>query len=42
VLAGREHALDEAFRAFLESENLADDGALRFGGEFLLSVIRSS
>jgi ubiquinone/menaquinone biosynthesis C-methylase UbiE len=40
MLAGREHELDEAFRAFLGRENLADDGTLRFRGEYLLSVVR--
>lgn len=41
VLGDREGELDEAFRAFLASENLNDDGTLRFRGEYLLSVIRS-
>jgi SAM-dependent methyltransferase len=40
LLAGREDELDRAFTAFLERENLADDGTLRFSGEYLLSVIR--
>ena len=40
VLAERENELDEAFRNFLESENLADDGTLRFRGEYLLSVVQ--
>jgi len=41
VLGEREGELDEAFRAFLDSENLNDDGTLRFRGDYLLSVIRS-
>jgi ubiquinone/menaquinone biosynthesis C-methylase UbiE len=40
VLGEREAELDEAFRAFLEKENLNDDGTLRFRGEYLVSVIR--
>ncbi len=40
VLGERESELDEAFRAFLEQENLNDDGTLRFRGEYLVSVIR--
>jgi ubiquinone/menaquinone biosynthesis C-methylase UbiE len=40
VLAERESELDEAFTSFLRRENLADDGTLRFKGEYLLSVIR--
>jgi SAM-dependent methyltransferase len=40
LLADREHELDTAFTDFLRSENLADDGTLRFTGEYLLSVIR--
>jgi ubiquinone/menaquinone biosynthesis C-methylase UbiE len=40
VLAERESELDEAFRAYLEQENEADDGTLRFPGEYLLSVVR--
>jgi ubiquinone/menaquinone biosynthesis C-methylase UbiE len=39
VLAGREAELDESFRRFLESENLADDGTLRFRGEYLVAVV---
>jgi ubiquinone/menaquinone biosynthesis C-methylase UbiE len=39
LLAGRESELDEAFTEFLRRENLADDGTLRFAGEYLLSVI---
>jgi len=38
ALAERENELDEAFRAYLENENEADDGTLRFRGEYLLSV----
>jgi ubiquinone/menaquinone biosynthesis C-methylase UbiE len=41
VLGERENELDEAFRAFLEQENLNDDGTLRFRGEYLVSVIRT-
>jgi ubiquinone/menaquinone biosynthesis C-methylase UbiE len=41
VLGERENELDEAFRAFLERENLNDDGTLMFRGEYLVSVIRS-
>jgi ubiquinone/menaquinone biosynthesis C-methylase UbiE len=40
VLAERADELDEAFTEFLRQENLADDGTLRFSGEFLLSVVR--
>jgi SAM-dependent methyltransferase len=40
ALAGREHELDEAFTNFLRSENLADDGTLRFYGQYLLSIVR--
>ena len=39
VLAERENELDEAFRNFLDTENEADDGTLRFRGEYLLSVV---
>ena len=39
LLAEREGELDEAFRAFLERENLNDDGTLRFSGEYLLGVV---
>ena len=42
VLAQRENELDAAFRSFLESENLADDGTLRIRGEYLLSVVPGS
>jgi ubiquinone/menaquinone biosynthesis C-methylase UbiE len=40
VLAERESELDEAFTNFLHGENEADDGTLRFSGEYLLSVVR--
>ena len=40
VLGEREAELDEGFRAFLERENLNDDGTLRFRGEYLLAVVR--
>jgi SAM-dependent methyltransferase len=40
VLADRADELDEAFTNFLRSENEADDGTLRFRGEYLLSVVR--
>jgi SAM-dependent methyltransferase len=39
ALAGREDELDEAFTNFLRSENVADDGTLRFSGEYLLAVV---
>ena len=39
LLGEREAELDEAFRAFLARENLADDGTLRFNGEYLLAVV---
>ena len=39
TLAEREGELDETFRAFLERENLNDDGTLRFRGEYLLGVM---
>jgi len=40
LLAERENELDEAFRNFLHSENLEDDGTLRFRGEYLLAVVQ--
>ena len=40
LLAEREGELDQAFRAFLDSENLNDDGTFRFRGEYLLAVVR--
>jgi ubiquinone/menaquinone biosynthesis C-methylase UbiE len=39
ILAERENELDEAFRNFLNAENEADDGTLRFRGEYLLAVV---
>jgi SAM-dependent methyltransferase len=39
LLGERETELDEGFRGFLESENLNDDGGLRFRGEYLLTVV---
>jgi ubiquinone/menaquinone biosynthesis C-methylase UbiE len=41
LLAERESELDEAFRGFLERENLADDGTFRFVGEYLVAVVRT-
>jgi len=41
VLGEREDELDTAFTDFLRRENLAEDGTLRFGGEYLLSIVRS-
>jgi SAM-dependent methyltransferase len=40
VLGERENELDEAFRAYLEDENEADDGTLLLRGQYLLSVVR--
>ena len=40
ALAERAGELDEAFTNYLRRENLADDGSLRFRGEYLLSVVR--
>jgi ubiquinone/menaquinone biosynthesis C-methylase UbiE len=40
VLGERQGELDEAFRAFLDRENLNDDGTFRFRGEYLLAVVR--
>lgn len=40
ALGEREAELDEAFRQFLASENLRDDGTLHFRGEYLLAVIQ--
>jgi hypothetical protein len=40
ALAERAGELDEAFTNYLRRENLADDGTLRFRGEYLLSVVR--
>jgi ubiquinone/menaquinone biosynthesis C-methylase UbiE len=39
ILAERENELDAAFRNFLNTENEADDGTLRFRGEYLLAVV---
>jgi hypothetical protein len=39
ALAEREGELRSAYIEFLEQENLADDGTLRFRGEYLLAVI---
>ena len=39
LLGAREAELDEAFRAFLDRENLNDDGTLRFNGEYLVAVV---
>ena len=41
VLGEREGELDRAYRDFLERENEADDGTLRFRGQYLLSVVRT-
>jgi hypothetical protein len=40
VMAGREDELDAAFADYLRTENLNDDGTLRFRGEYLLAVVR--
>jgi SAM-dependent methyltransferase len=40
LLGEREGELDRAYRDFLENENEADDGTLRFRGQYLLSVVR--
>ena len=40
LLGEREGDLDRAYREFLERENEADDGTLRFRGGYLLSVVR--
>jgi ubiquinone/menaquinone biosynthesis C-methylase UbiE len=42
ALAERADELDEAFTSFLRSENEADDGSLRFRGEYLLAVVTPS
>jgi ubiquinone/menaquinone biosynthesis C-methylase UbiE len=39
-LAEREDVLEKAYIDYLRRENLADDGSLRFRGEYLLSVVR--
>ena len=40
LLGEREGELDRAYREFLERENEADDGTLRFRGGYLLAVVR--
>jgi ubiquinone/menaquinone biosynthesis C-methylase UbiE len=40
VLAERADELDYAYTEFLRRENQADDGTLRFAGEYLLAVVR--
>ena len=40
LLGEREGELDRAYRDFLEQENEADDGTLRFRGQYLLAVAR--
>ena len=39
VLAEREDELEQDYTDFLNRENEADDGTLRFRGEYLLSVV---
>ena len=39
VLAEREDELERAYTDFLNRENEADDGTLRFSGEYLLAVV---
>jgi SAM-dependent methyltransferase len=41
LLGERAGELDRAFREYLERENEADDGTLRFRGEYVLSVVRT-
>jgi len=41
VLAERADELDATYTEFLRQENLADDGTLRFAGEYLVAVARS-
>jgi SAM-dependent methyltransferase len=41
ILGEREDELDRAYRDFLELENEADDGTLRFRGQYLVSVVRT-
>ena len=41
ALGERVSELRPAFISFLEEENLADDGTLRFRGEYLVSVVRT-
>jgi SAM-dependent methyltransferase len=40
VLAERADELDAAYTEYLRRENQADDGTLRFAGEYLLAVVR--
>jgi hypothetical protein len=40
TLAEREDELESAYIDFLRGENEADDGTLRFRGEYLLTVVR--
>ena len=40
LLGERAAELDRAYREFLERENEADDGTLRFRGEYLVAVVR--
>jgi SAM-dependent methyltransferase len=40
LLGEREAELERAYREFLERENEADDGTLRFRGEYLVAVVR--
>jgi SAM-dependent methyltransferase len=40
VLAERADELDNAYTEYLRRENQADDGTLRFAGEYLLAVVR--
>ena len=40
VLAERAGELRSSYIAYLEAENQADDGTLRFAGEYLVSVVR--
>jgi hypothetical protein len=40
VLAERGDELDEAYTEYLRRENQANDGTLRFAGEYLLAVVR--
>ena len=42
VLAERGDELDEAYTEYLRRENQADDGTLRFAGEYLLAVRRDA
>jgi len=41
LLGERADELDRAYRDFLERENEADDGSLRFRGAYLVSVVRT-